>query len=277
LVTTTDNQRTATTVVDPLSPGFTLNTANGFSPSTAFLNAQGVSVLLSFLNQDADTRTLSTPRAVTLDNQETKLQVTRAIPIFDQSEGIGQAGVTVSSSKPNYTNVGTILIVTPRISGTNVQMRLQPEISDTELQLSTKTVAGKVNQADIFTMQKIDTSVMIPSGNTLVMGGLSQDTSNKGFTKVPVLGDIPVLGWAFRSESIQRKKRNIFIFVTPTIIEDEDYQPYRTDFLNTRMPEHPEMMEDPVHSAKPKKWDYDGTKPRKATKSMGTDGAPGFE
>jgi type II secretory pathway component GspD/PulD (secretin) len=279
-VTTTgsDSQTTTSTSVDPLNPGFTLNTANGFSPSTAFLNAQGVSVLLSFLNQDADTRTLSTPRAVTLDNQETRLQVTRAIPIFNQSEGIGQAGVTVSSSTPSYTNVGTILVVTPRISGTNVQMHLSPEISDTELQLSTKTVAGKVNQADIFTMQKIDTKVMIPSGNTLVMGGLSQDISNKGFTKVPFLGDIPVLGWAFRSESIQRKKRNIFIFVTPTIIEDEDYQPYRTDFLNTKMPEHPELADDPIHSAKAKKWDYsDGTKPRKATKSMGTDGAPGFE
>ena len=263
---------------DRIVNGFSLNTAHGFSPATAFLNSQGVSALLSFLNQDADTRTLSTPRAVTLDNQETRLQVTRAIPIFNQSEGIGQAGVTVSSSTPSYTNVGTMLIVTPRISGTNVQMRLQPEISDTELQLSTKTVAGKVNQADIFTMQRIDTSVMIPSGNTLVMGGLSQDTSNKGFTKVPFLGDIPVLGWAFRSESIQRKKRNIFIFVTPTIIEDEDYQPYRTDFLNTKMPEHPEMPDDPIRSAKPKKWDYsDGSKPRKATKSMGTDGAPGFE
>lgn len=278
-VTTTTSARETTTqnIVDPLNPGFTLNTANGFSPSTAFLNAQGLSVVLSFLNQDADTRTLSTPRAVTLDNQETKLQVTRAIPIFDQSEGIGQSGSIVSSSKPSYTNVGTILMVTPRISGTNVQMRLQPEISDTELQLSTKTVAGKVNQADIFTMQKIDTHVMIPSGNTLVMGGLSQDISNKGFTKVPFLGDIPVLGWAFRSESIQRKKRNIFIFVTPTIIEDADYQPYRTDFLNTKMPEHPVLLDDPVKSAKPAKFDKNGRVIKTKSMPQGPDGAPGFE
>lgn len=274
---TRENERVTGTVVDPANPGFTLNTANGFSPSTAFLNAQGLSAVLSFLNQDADTRTLSTPRAVTLDNQETRLQVTRAIPIFDQSEGIGQSGSVVSSSKPSYTNVGTILLVTPRISGTNVQMRLQPEISDTELQLSTKTVAGKVNQADIFTMQKIDTHVIIPSGNTLVMGGLSQDISNKGFTKVPFLGDIPVLGWAFRSESIQRKKRNIFIFVTPTIIEDADYQPYRTDFLNTKMPEHPVLLEDPVKSAKPAKFDKNGRVIKTKGNPSGPDGAPGFE
>ncbi|HUS36939.1 MAG TPA: secretin N-terminal domain-containing protein [Verrucomicrobiae bacterium] len=275
--TTAERETTTQNVVDPLNPGFTMNTAQGFSPSTAFLNAQGLSVVLSFLNQDADTRTLSTPRAVTLDNQETRLQVTRAIPIFDQSEGIGQSGSVVSSSKPSYTNVGTILLVTPRISGTNVEMRLQPEISDTELQLSTKTVAGKVNQADIFTMQKIDTHVMIPSGNTLVMGGLSQDISNKGFTKVPFLGDIPVLGWAFRSESIQRKKRNIFIFVTPTIIEDADYQPYRTDFLNTKMPEHPVLMDDPVTSAKPAKFDKNGRVIKTKAMPSNTDGAPGFE
>jgi len=250
---TVNNQTQQSVAVDPLNPAFSLDTAHGFNPSTAFLNAQGVSVLLSYLNTEGDTRTLSTPRAVTLDNQETKLEVTRAIPIFDASEGIGQAGTTVSSSKPNYTNVGTILIVTPRISGTNVQMRLRPEISDTEPVLSTKTVAGKVNQADIFTMQKIDTSVMIPSGNTLVMGGLSQDSNQKGFTKVPVLGDIPVLGWAFRSETMNRRKRNIYIFVTPTIIEDEDYQPYRTEFLNTKMPEHPPIVEDPMKSAKPGK------------------------
>lgn len=252
--TTTDSgtERAETTVLNPNAPGFTLNTARGFSPSTAFLNAQGVSAVLSLLNTDADTRTLATPRAVTLDNQETRLEVTRAIPIFDASEGIGQAGTTVSSTKPNYTNVGTILIVTPRISGTNVQMKLRPEISDTA-GISDKQIAGRRTQADIFTMQKMDTQVIIPSGHTLVMGGLMQDSSEKNFTKVPILGDIPVLGWAFRSENQNRRKRAIIIFVTPTIIDDLDFQPYRTEFLNTKMPEHPPIVEDPMLSGKPSK------------------------
>jgi type II secretory pathway component GspD/PulD (secretin) len=261
-VTSTSNtgvERTETTTLNPNNPGFTLNTARGFSPSTAFLNAQGVSAVLSFLNQDADTRTLATPRAVTLDNQETRLEVTRAIPIFDSSEGIGQAGTTVSSTKPNYTNVGTILVVTPRISGSNVQMRLRPEISDTA-GISDKQISGKRTQADIFTMQKIETSVIIPSGNTLVMGGLMQDSSEKGYTKVPVLGDIPILGWAFRSESQNRRKRSIVIFVTPTIIDDMDFQPYRTEFLNTKMPEHPPIVEDPMLSGKPAKHGLSRTK-----------------
>jgi type II secretory pathway component GspD/PulD (secretin) len=238
------------TAAVPIS-GFSLDTAKGFNPSTAFLNAQGVSAVLSFLNTEADTRTLATPRAVTLDNQETRLEVTRAIPIFDASEGIGQAGTTVSSSKPNYTNVGTILIVTPRISGTNVQMRLRPEISRVEAQPSRKVVAGKVNEADIFSTSKIDTHVVVPSGNTLVMGGLISDSTFKTYQKVPFLGDIPVLGWAFRREGHERSKANLIIFLTPTIIEDEDYQPYRTGFLNERMPEHPKFVDDPITGGKP--------------------------
>ncbi|MBI4328073.1 MAG: hypothetical protein HY674_22815 [Chloroflexi bacterium] len=218
------------------SGGLSLNTARGFFPHTAFLNAKGVEAVLSFLNTDADTKTLATPRAVTLDNQETKLEVTRGVPIFDASESIGQAGTTVATSKPNYTNVGTILIVTPRVTGTNVSLKLKPEISRVEETPSRKVVAGKVNEADIFAKTKIETEVMIPSGSTLVMGGLVSDTSSKSYTKVPILGDIPILGLAFRKESKSRSKANLIIFVTPTIVTEADFQPTVTDFLSTPPP-----------------------------------------
>lgn len=224
---------------------------NGFNTATAFLNADGVNAVLSMLNADADTRTLATPRAVALDNQETKLEVTRSVPIFDASEQIGQGGSTIASSKPTYTNVGTILIVTPRISGTNVAMRVRPEISRVEATPSRKVVAGRVNEADIFAFNKIDTQVIIPSGNTLVMGGLISDSSSKTSTKVPILGDVPLLGRLFRHESQERRKGNLIIFVTPTIVYEEDFQPYRTDFLNTKMPEHPRLVDDPSKSTKP--------------------------
>ena len=74
----------------------------------------------------------------------------RAIPIFDASQAIGQSGSTVSSSRPNYTNIGTILVVTPRISGTNVGLKLRPEISKVEPLPSRKIINGQVNEADIF-------------------------------------------------------------------------------------------------------------------------------
>src|SRR6185295_5001813 len=236
-----------TSTLDPNQPGLGFTTSGGFTPATAFLNAQGVSAVLSFLNSESESRVLATPRAVTLDNQETKLEVTRAIPIFNNADAIGQAGTQISSSRPEYTNVGTILIVTPRITGSNVAMKVKPEISKVLPEPSRKVVQGKVNEADIFASSKIETHVIVPSGSTLVMGGLISDTTQKGYTKVPFLGDLPGLGWAFRKESKNREKANLIIFLTPTIIDDSDFQPHRTEFLNTKLPEPDEEM--------PKYWD----------------------
>ena len=250
--TTTTRSEVKNTTFD--STVVSLTSGGGFTPNMAFLNAEGVNAVLSFLNTQSDSRVLATPRAVTLDNMETRLEVTRSIPIFDASESIGQAGNTVASAKPNYTNVGTILIVTPRITGTNVSMKVRPEISKVEPIPSRKVVQGRVNEADIFATSKIETHVIIPSGNTLVMGGLISDSTQNGYTKVPILGDIPVLGWAFRRESKERSNANLIIFVTPTIVETEDFQPYRTEFLNTPMPEHDREKVPVLESGVP--WDW---------------------
>ena len=59
---------------------------------------------------------------------------------------------------------------------------------------------------------------------------------------MPFLGDLPALGWAFRKESKNREKANLIVFLTPTIIEDSDFQPHRTEFLNTKLPEPPDEM-----------------------------------
>src|SRR5204863_9179723 len=85
-------------------------------------------------------------------------------------------------------------------------------------------------------VRKIETRVMIPSGNTLVLGGLVQDDVRTANNKVPVLGDIPFLGRAFRSDSKSRQKENLLIFITPTIVTDEDFQPTKSDFLKTPVP-----------------------------------------
>jgi type II secretory pathway component GspD/PulD (secretin) len=214
------------------SPGLLADTAKGFNPATAFLDADGVSAVLSFLNTDSDAKVLSTPRAVTLDNQEAVLTVTRAQPIFLTTAGTqGSPG----GSQVTYTNLGTILKVTPRISANDtINLKVIPEVSGLGPEV-TKTVSGQVNQADSFDIRRIETRVLIPSGNTLVMGGLVSDASQKGNTKVPFLGDIPLLGWAFRSENKSQTKKNLLIFITPTIVQNEDFQPTQTDFLKTKL------------------------------------------
>ena len=216
------------------NPGLLASTAHGLDPATAFLNADGVSAVMSFLNTEADAKVLSTPRAVTLDNQEATLSVTVAQPIFKTTAGTqGSPG----GAEITYTNLGTILRVTPRISANNtINLRVVPEVSSLGGTV-TKTVSGLTSQADFFDVRRMDTHVLIPSGNTLVMGGLVSDSSTKGNTKVPLMGDIPFLGAAFRSESKTQNKRDLIIFITPTIVQNEDFQPTETAFLKTKQPD----------------------------------------
>lgn len=225
--------------------GLSLNTFQGWTPNIAFLNAAGLNAALAFLNKDSDARVLATPRAVTLDNETAHLSVTRATPIFRNTAGTqGSPG----GSEVQYTNLGTILMVTPRISANDyIWLRVVPEVSSV-FRTITKTVASTVNQADEYDIRKIDTQVLIPSGNTLVMGGLMSDNSNQTYSKVPVLGDIPGLGWAFRYEGKNAIKRNLLIFVTPTIIKDADFHPTETEFLRNKIP-------DPGVEVPPSFWD----------------------
>ena len=95
------------------------------------------------------------------------------------------------------------------------------------------TVADQENKVDSFFTRKLETAVLIPSGNTLVMGGLISDDLMNSNKKVPVFGDIPVLGYAFRKYSKSRNRANLIIFITPTIGQDGDFQPAKSTFLQS--------------------------------------------
>jgi type II secretory pathway component GspD/PulD (secretin) len=234
--------------------GISANTKLGFSPSIAFLNADGVHAVLSFLNTDNDTEVISTPRTVTLDNETATLSVTRAFPIFQITPGSAN---TPAGGQVTYTNLGTILTVTPRIAaGSNIAMRVVPEVSNIDSR-DQQVLNGTVNTANIYAIRRAETHVMIPSGNTLVMGGLMNDTRSKGYTKVPLLGDIPGVGMAFRSSNKQRTKSNLLLFITPSIIADSDFQLAQSDFLKNKLEIAPDQDEKPYDSGKP----YDWTKP----------------
>src|SRR5207244_3385685 len=94
----------------------------------------------------------------------------------------------------------------------------QPEISN-KAGYATFTFAGSTVASPIIDKRTLDSNVLIKSGDTLAIGGLLQDEVTKGRTKVPVLGDIPVIGYAFQERLNTRTKRNLLIFVTPTIIQ----------------------------------------------------------
>jgi general secretion pathway protein D len=239
------------------NPGLLVDTAHGLNPSTAFLNADGVSAVLSFLNQDADAQVVATPRVVTLDNESAHIEVTRATPIFNATAGTqGSPG----GSSVSYTNLGTILDVTPHISANdNILLQVAPEVSDI-FDTVTKVVAGVENQADEFDFRRVNTQVLIPNSDTLVMGGFIRDNTANSYTKVPFMGDIPIIGYAFRSESKSLEKDNLLIFITPTIVKDSDFQPSTTRFFKSSPvgPAQPMNAKSAWNSAKPHDWSDPG-------------------
>ncbi len=229
-------------------PKIMLDTAKGFNPATAFLDADGLNAVFSFINANSEARVLSSPRTVTLDNQTAHIAVTRATPIINVTAGTAN---TTGGSQITYTNLGIIMDVTPRITANNyVNLKVLPEVSRI-FDTVTKIIDGATFQADEYDIRRVETQVVIPSGNTLVLGGLMQDDEGNSGTKVPLLGDIPGLGGAFRSSTKTRQKDNLIAFITPTIVEDSDYHPTHTDFLQS-----------PVDATEGKDWSaWDSTKP----------------
>jgi type IV pilus assembly protein PilQ len=254
-------------------PGMSLSTVGSLIPATAFLNADGVAAVLSFLNTEADTESLATPRAVAMDNVPTELSVIRNIPVFEQQQGVASGGTVQGNTvRPNYllkgpvgpngqlttlNEVGIKLLVTPRVVGeTNVMMELQPEISAEEAQPATTTLGGQISTAPIFSRRRLTTSAIVPSGNTLVLGGLINDNANNSYTKVPILGDLPGIGYLFRHDSKALQKDNLLIFVTPTIIETRDFQSNHDGrkFLKSKPIVTMEREPGPLDAGKPMDW-----------------------
>jgi type II secretory pathway component GspD/PulD (secretin) len=232
-----------------------------FGWGTGFLNADGAAAVISFLNNSADAQVMSTPRIVTLDNEPATISVERTFPILNSTAGTqGSPG----GSTITYSNVGTVLVVTPRVSANNtIRLKVTPNV-ETFFGYKTLTASGSESQAPIFDLRTMDTQVLIPNANTLVMGGLVDDNPTDSGTKVPVLGDIPFLGAAFRSSSKIGDKKNLLIFVTPTILQDSDFHPTTTDFLNAQPLQRPQTLNPNSiwDSTKPHNWaDPENTDP----------------
>jgi type II secretory pathway component GspD/PulD (secretin) len=232
-VTTTPGSSQQTTLsINQGQGGMSWNTLSGFTPAIGFLNADGVHAVLSFLNATYDAQIVSTPRIVTLDNELATIEVTRGYPVISLSGGTQNSS---GSSSVTYSNVGTILQVTPRISANDfIWLKVTPVVSSFFGNVIVTVPGGNGNPSTSypvpeFDTRRIDSQVMIPNGNTLVMGGLVQDNPTATYSKVPVLGDIPGLGWAFRSENKSMNKDNLIIFMTPTIIKNADFQQASSD------------------------------------------------
>ena len=196
------------------SLGSALTAVGGkFDPTSG----EGMGLLIKALKSDTDTNILSTPSVVTLDNEEATLSSGKEVPFQTGSYSNSSSGSS-SSSNPfttyNREEVGILLKVKPQISkGNAVRLEIEQESSKVEdgatgLQTTTKNT--------------IKTNVMIEDGELLILGGLIEDTSTDGGTKVPLLGDIPLLGRLFKSTSKAKNQQVLMMFIRPTIIRNPE-------------------------------------------------------
>jgi len=183
----------------------------------AILTVPQMSATLRLLNEDTDAEFLANPRVVTADNQQAKIEITRnqPVPQLNFNEQTAQAVFGGFQDK----KFGNTLLVRPSVNKDNfITLMVKPEISN-KIGDQTFVFGGATVASPIIDTRSLDSNVLIKSGDTLAIGGLLQDEQTKARNKVPLLGDVPVLGYLFQEKLNARTKRNLLVFVTPTIID----------------------------------------------------------
>lgn len=169
-------------------------------------------VVFNALQNDVKSNILSTPFIMTLDNEAAELVSGQQIPVT-AGESLG-ANNTVPFRTVERIDVGIKLNVTPNINEDGqIRMKIFQEVSSVE--------AAVGNTLDIITNKRsIETTITVGDGEVIVLGGLIQEDETLNVNKVPFLGDIPILGRLFRSEGKSKEKRNLMVFLRPTVVRD---------------------------------------------------------
>lgn len=173
----------------------------------AFLNA---------LASDNDVNILSTPQILTMDNEEAEIIVGSNIPFITQTQQSTLAGAPIIQNIERK-DVGINLKVTPQINESGaVRLKISQEISAVSESVPTGFQVGQ--QGLITRKRQVKNTLVVQDKQTVVIGGLLEDTISISESKVPILGDIPIIGWLFRSSKKTLLKTNLLIFLTPYVL-----------------------------------------------------------
>lgn len=178
--------------------------------------------LISALQSHGDTNVLSTPTLVSLDNEEAEIIVGQNVPFVTGSFTTSVAGggaVGGLTGNPFQTiqrqDVGLSLKIKPQINaGSAVRLELQQEVSS--------VASVSPSQGPTTNKRALKTSVLVENDQILVLGGLIDDNTTSGEDRVPLLGDLPLLGGLFRHDTAKKTKRNLMVFLHPVILRDAD-------------------------------------------------------
>ena len=181
------------------------------------LTFPNLAAFIQAYQSDTDVRILSTPQLLTLDNEEAEITVGKNVPYVTRQDTTTTS--TINYSSYEYKDVGITLKVTPQINKEGfVRMKLDQSV--TKLDAQTQDVGTGLKILAPTTLKRTaKTTITVRSGDTVVIGGLIENYSSDGIYKVPLLGDIPLLGWLFKYKSRAGDRTNLFIFITPRIIQ----------------------------------------------------------
>jgi general secretion pathway protein D len=205
-------------------------------------------------------KVLSRPHILTADNQEARILVGAEIPIItSQSDsGAQDDGTSVFRQNVEYRDTGVVVHVTPQVNSQGlVNMIISQEVSD--IAGSTLQVEGIVSPS--FTTRETETTVVVQSGETIVIGGIIADTKRESRSGIPFFMDIPVLGQLFRSRSDESDRTELIILITPYVVRDRSEARSVTDEFKSRVDDllrelrieeggdtrHSAVLEDPAH------------------------------
>ena len=204
--------------------GNSLTEGNALTAGTAFdlggsgglvqLNYDDVSVTMNALAEEGKVEILSRPSILTRNNREALISVGSLVPFMQTGNVNSVTGVAIPQYE--YEPIGISLRVTPYITPHGlVELSLFPEISETT---ADKIEVSEGLQLPVFVTRSAQTVVVTPNGKTVIIGGLMQDNKVETVRKVPLLGDIPILGSLFRHKEMKDTKTELLIFLTPFIV-----------------------------------------------------------
>jgi general secretion pathway protein D len=207
-----------------LAGGF-FNLVNITAPDGTIMRVPALSALINLSKTDTDINILSAPRLLTSDNEEAQIIVGSNVPIITSrltnavGASTGSSSGLATSVQVERKDVALTLRFTPQVTeGNLVRLKVFQEITDIA-----QNSVGSVDQVGpTFTKRLLQNTVVAEDGKTVVLGGLIGNSVQDVITKVPILGDIPFLGWLFKRKETVEKKTNLLIFITPRIIRSAD-------------------------------------------------------
>jgi len=198
------------------------------------LDAYDFQIAIKALDDVADTKILSNPRVATLHSREAKIHVGEKVPI--QKAEQTETGWKYSIE---FEDVGTTLTVTAKINKEDmINLEIHPEVS--EIGEWKQLTAGEY---PIIKTKEAEVEVLVKSGDTVVIGGLIYEKEITSDSKIPILGDIPILGWAFKKTRKEKEDKEILVFVTPTIFGEKEKEEMAKELIDFEGDDTLELIE----------------------------------